>query len=171
MGLKKEKINIIKWGHKIKAKGVYNLDDLYVELQLWFSHMGYSWHEVEYKKMVFGGGAYRAEIIWIGTKRADDYNSYEMKISLAADVKDAEVTLDGGKKVKRQKAGLEFITGAKLVRDTDIWKDWGPFPAKFQKNLYEHLIRDRLRHREDELWGEANKLYDELKAFLLLFPH
>jgi hypothetical protein len=164
-------IELVPFGHKMKSKGVYNMEELYVEMQLWFVHMGYTWREVEYKKIGFPGGGYRMEIIWIGDKAVDDYTSFQIKLVLAADISDVEVVLDGGKKVKRQKAGIEIRSGASLFRNDGYFKDSIFNTGTLQKNVYEYLIRGRLRQQETDLWVEAHKLYDELKAFMLIYPH
>ena len=161
------KLEIVPMGHKIKSKGIYNLEDLYGELQLWFTHMGYKWHEVEYKKIGRPGGSYRLELIWIGTKKIDDYSNFVIKVILGADVSDVEVTLDGGQKVGRQKATLEFRSGAWIERNAAFFLN-GLFGGVAKAKLYEFLIRGRLHSQEAELWGHANKLYDELKAFMML---
>ena len=160
-------IEIIKDGYKVKAKGVYNLEDLYVELYQWFTHMGYEWKEVEYKVIAGKGGFQRLEILWQGVKKVDDYTTFVIKLNLGADISDVEVTLDTGAKVKRQKGTLEFRSGAKILRNRDIWKD--KFMGNTLAKLYEVLIRDRLKAQGGQLYGEAHKLYDELKAFMMIY--
>ena len=167
-----KEIEIIKFGHKLKAKGVYNLDDLYVELQLWFTHMGYTWRELEYKQVAQGARGERLEIIWKGEKVVDDYSTFEITLILAADgTKDVEVILDGGKKVMRKKSTLEFRSGASILRNQHLWKDKFFGSGPIWVRVYEMLIRPRLRQQEIDLWLEAHKLYDELKAFLMVYPH
>lgn len=162
-----KEITVVKDGYKVKAKGVYNLEDLYVELNQWFEHMGYAWKELEYKVIAGKGGSQSLEILWQGVKKIDDYTTFIIKLNLKADISDVEVTLDTGAKVKRQKGTLEFRSGAYILRDTSVWKDkiMGNLFAK----LYEILIRDRLKAQAVQLYAESNKLYDELKAFMLLY--
>ncbi|MDP3728965.1 MAG: hypothetical protein Q8R18_05965 [bacterium] len=162
-----DKIEIIKDGYKIKAKGVYNLEDLYVELNQWFTHMGYDWKEIEYKVVAGKGGSQHLEILWQGVKEIGGYSTFIIKLNLAADITDVEVTLDGGAKVKRQKGTLEFRSAAYIKRNINIWK--GKFMGNILAKLYEILIRDRLRAEEGQLYGEAHKLYDELKAFMMIY--
>ncbi len=161
------KIVIIKDGYKIKAKGVYNLEDLYVELNQWFEHMGYSWKEIEYKVIMGKGGFQRLEILWQGTKKVTDYTTFVIRLNLGADISEVEVTLDNGGKVKRQKGALEFRSEAYLTRDTSVWKD--KFMGNQLAKLYEILIMDRLKAECGQLYGEAHKLYDELKAFMMIY--
>lgn len=161
------KIVIIKDGYKIKAKGVYNLEDLYVELNQWFTHMGYKWKELEYKVVAGKAGSQHLEILWEGEKEVDGYTTYIIRLNLGADISDAEVTLDGGAKVKRQKGALEFRSEAYIKREIGVWK--GKFMGNQLAKLYEILIRDRLRAQSGELYGEAHKLYDELKAFMMIY--
>lgn len=162
-----DKIVVIKDGYKIKAKGVYNLEDLYVELNQWFEHMGYAWKEIEYKVIMGKGGFQRLEILWQGTKKVTDYTSFVIRLNLGADISEVEVTLDNGGKVKRQKGALEFRSEAYILHNRDVWKDkiMGNQLAK----LYEILIKDRLQAEFGQLYGEAHKLYDELKAFMMIY--
>ncbi len=161
------KIVIIADGYKIKAKGVYNLEDLYVELNQWFIHMGYDWKELEYKVVSGKGGSQHLEILWEGEKKVDEYTNFIIRLNLGADISDAEVTLDGGAKVKRQKGALEFRSEAFMLRNKDVWK--GKFMGNQLAKLYEILIRDRLKAQGGQLYGEAHKLYDELKAFMMIY--
>jgi hypothetical protein len=154
---------------KIKAKGVFNLEDMYVELFYWFQHFGYEWKEAEYRHMNFPGGGYRLEVIWYGIKDLTDYHKTKIKLVLAADVKNVEVTLDGGKKVDRQKATFEFRTGVLLTRKRSIFSD-RPF-AQWQMQVYEILTKKRHEQMEIDAYSEAQKLYDELRAFMMLYKH
>ncbi len=163
----RKKIDVIKDGYKIKAKGVYNLEDLYVELNQWFTHMGYSWKELEYKVIAGKGGSQRLEILWKGVKKVNDYTTFVIRLNLGADISDVEVTLDNGGKVKRQKGTLEFRSEAFIERNVDVWKD--KFMGNTLAKLYEILIRERLKAEFVQLYGEAHKLYDELKAFMMLY--
>ena len=162
-----KKIQVIKDGYKIKAKGVYNLEDLYVELNQWFVHMGYSWKELEYKVIAGKGGSQRLEILWQGIKKVNDYTNFVIRLNLGADISPVEVTLDNGGKVSRQKGTLEFKSEAYIERNVDVWK--GKFMGNALAKLYEILIRERLKAEFLQLYGEAHKLYDELKAFMMLY--
>ena len=75
--------------------------------------------------------------------------------------------MDTGAKVKRFKGSLEFRTEAYIQRNVDLFVKT-PFPSLILKG-YEILTRDRLKAEWDELFMEANKLYDELKAFLIIY--
>lgn len=167
MNLLPESITLIDPFTKIKAKGIYNVEDLYVELFYWFQHYGFNWKEVEYKKVTMGGGKERHEMAWVATKKMDDYTSMRIQLNLAADMKDVEVTIDGGKKVTRQKAGLEFRTGLFLDNKVGIWEK-KPL-GKFQQKIYEIMNKDRFEQHAGDAFGQAQKLYSELKAFMMLY--
>ncbi len=163
-----KEIPIVPGGYKIKSKGVFNLEDLYVELNLWFEHHGYKWKELEYKVVARGGGAQRLEIIWKGVREVDDYTNFEISLNMGAEISDVEVNLDGGKKVKRQKGTIEFRSGATIKKNVDVWE--GKILGNVQAKVYEMLIHERLEAQKAELYVEAHKLYDELKAFMMLYP-
>ncbi|MBT3323563.1 hypothetical protein HN681_04515 [archaeon] len=152
---------------KIKSKGIFNVEDLYVELYLWFKHYGYVWSEIEYRKIMFPGGGYRLEIVWMGKKNLNDYNTFQIHLILGADVKgDVEVQLEGGKKVKRQQATLEFKSWGDLYTNDKIWK--GRTFGKQMQKVYEIMTKDRLEQYKEDTYIEISKLYDELKAFLII---
>ncbi|MBL7051717.1 MAG: hypothetical protein ISS01_01360 [Nanoarchaeota archaeon] len=152
---------------KIKSKGVFNIEDLYVELYLWFKHYGYVWREVEYRKIMFPGGGYRLEIVWIAIKTLNDYNNFKIVLVTGIDVKgDVEVQLEGGKKVKRQQATIEFKSWGDINTNDDVWK--GRTFGKQMQKVYEIMTRDRLEQYKEDSYVEVSKLYDELKAFLII---
>ena len=161
------KIQIVKDGYKIKSKGVFNMEDLYLELYLWFQHHGYAVKDLEYRVVQRPGGPNHIEIFWNGKKIVDDYTSYIITLNVGADLSDVEVTLDGGKKVNRQKGMLEFRSGARIERKTDVWE--GKLLGNMQAHVYDMLIQDRIKAQKAELFMEAHKLYDELKAFMMLY--
>lgn len=160
-------IPIIKDGYKIKAKGVYNLEDLYAELNQWFEHMQYEWKELEYRVITGKGGFQRLELLWEGRKKIDAYSTFVIKLNLGADITEVEVPLESGAKVKRQKGTLEFRSGASIERNIGVWE--GKFMGNTLAKLYEILIRDRLKAQGAQLYMEAHKLYDELKAFMMIY--
>ena len=160
-------IQIIKEGYKIKSKGVFNIEDLYLELYLWFQHHGYAVKELEYRIVYRPDGVKHTEVLWQNTRVVDEYTSFTITLNLSTDLSEAEVTLEGGKKVTRQKGTLEFRSGARIDRKVDVWE--GKVLGNVQAKVYELLIRDRLRAQKVELYTEAHKLYDELKAFMMLY--
>jgi len=162
-------IKLIPDSTKIKAKGIYNFEDLYIELYYWFTHFGYIWKEVEYRQIAFGGGAYRIEPIWIAEKNLDDYTKVQIKIVLGGDISDIDVNLDSGTKVKRQKCTLEFKIGLKLIRNVNQFEA-SPL-SDIMRKLYEGLNRERLKKQESDMFSEGMKLITEMKAFLLYYPH
>lgn len=163
----KDKETIVTFGYKIKAKGTFNMDDLYKELYRWFAHYEYKWKEIQYKKQTNPDGSYRLELLWQGVKELDGYASFVIDLHLAADLNDVEVTADTGQKGKRQKGTLEFRTGAEIVKNVKVWKD-KPF-GKFQLRFYDVLSRKRLDQQKNDAYVEVHKLYDEIKAFMFLY--
>jgi hypothetical protein len=163
----KEKIVVVKQGYVIKSKGTFNLEDLYMELQIWFEHMGYKWQEIEYKYEVYKNGETNNEMVWVATKDVTKYSTFEIRLSLQAIGNTIEVQMENGAKAKRFKGTLEFRTGADIKRHLELWAGQ-PFGA-YQAKLYEILTRDRLKEERDWLYLEAHKLYDELKAFMMIY--
>ncbi|MBT4416662.1 hypothetical protein HOC80_01010 [archaeon] len=158
---------IVGYGYKIKAKATLNADDFYKEIYRWFEHHGYEWKELQYKKIEFPGGNYRLELLWQGIKPMDDYTTFVIDLHLAADLSNVEVTAETGQKGKRQKGTYEFRSGANIIKNVDVWKG-KPF-GQIQAKLYDVLIRKRIDQQKTDAYLEVHKLYDELKAFMMLY--
>ena len=169
------KETIVTMGHKIKAKGTYNLDDLYKELHKWFAHYGYSWYELQYRKIDFPNGGYRLELLWQGIKTMDEYSKFVIDLHLAADLSNTEVTTETGQKAKRQKGTIEFRAGAEIQKDTKSWekspigKLFGGSVGKFNAKLYDALNRTRLDQQKTDCYVEVHKLFDEIQAFMMIY--
>jgi len=162
------KVNIIEDGYKIKAKGTYNLEELYEELKNWFEHMGYKWLELEYKQVINRDGSKNLEILWQGEKEIDDYVTFKIKLNMnITGINDTEIKLETGATVKRQKCTLEIKSGAWIEKNVDYFKK--KLLGKYLPQLYEILIRDRLIDQKQTLYLEVHKLYDELKAFMMIY--
>jgi len=163
-----ERKNVVK-ELKVKSTGVFNFEDLYAELFLWFKHYGYTWKEIEYRKVLRPGGAYRVELVWHADKGfSDGYTSMRIWMVLGADIKEeVDVALEGGKKVKRQRATFEFKCGSWYYIDTkDFWKD--KFMGELLKRIYEVMKRPTIIQNEKDAYSDFIKFTDELKAFLIL---
>ena len=158
---------IVTYGYKIKAKATLNADDLYKEIVRWFEHFGYEWKELQYRKTDFPNGNYRLELLWQGIKKLDDYSKFVIDLHLAADLSNVEVKAETGQTGKRQKGTFEFRSGANIIKNVEVWEK-KPF-GKFQARLYDVLIRNRIDQQKTDAYLEVHKLYDELKAFLMIY--
>jgi len=164
----KNKVDIIEDGYKIKSKGTYNLEEFYVEIKNWFEHMGYTWYELEYKQVINRDNSKNLEILWEAVKKIDEYVTFKIKLNMnITGINDAEVKLDTGATVKRQKCTIELKSGAWIEKDLKMFDKM--FIGKYLPQLYEILIRDRLKDQKETLYLEAHKLYDELKAFMMIY--
>ncbi len=163
----KDKEAIVEYGYKIKAKATLNADDLYKELYRWFEHYGYEWKELQYKKQDFPNGGFRLELLWQGIKKLDDYSKFVIDLHLAADLTNVEVKSETGQTGKRQKGTYEFRSGAAIIKNVKVWEK-KPF-GKLQAKLYDVLIRNRIDQQKTDAYLEVHKLYDELKAFMMLY--
>ena len=76
-----EKVTIIEDNYKIKSKGTFNLEELYVEMKNWFEHMDYKWYELEYKQVINRDGSKNLEILWLGEKKIDDYVKFVAELN------------------------------------------------------------------------------------------
>ncbi|MAG77856.1 hypothetical protein CL616_00665 [archaeon] len=175
MGKKKEKITsvtrieeLVPFGYKIKVKTTTYFDYLYKEVFFWMQHYGYDWKELNYGIIEFPNGSARLEFLWKGVKGVDDYSTFIIDCQLAATVSDLKVKTERGKETKMKSGTHEFRIGAYIKKNVDIWEG-KPFGNQ-QAKLYEMLIRDRLEEQKNDLYVEAHKFIDHLKALLEFYP-
>jgi hypothetical protein len=175
IGKPSSKETIVKPGHKIKAKGTYNVDDLYKELYKWFDHYGFKWYEIQYRKLDMGGGKYRLELLWQADKTLDEYSNFIIDLHLAADLENVEVTSETGQKGKKQKGTLEFRAGAEIKKNTQAFEKssigqlMGGAVGKFNAKLYDVLNRTRLEQQKTDCYVEIHKLFNEIQAFMMIY--
>jgi hypothetical protein len=178
---RKQSIDIIGFGYKIKAGGMLDFEELYQELQRWFTYMGYTWQETKYRVIENPDGSKQVELKWVCPKEVDDYVNFEIRMDLQVFHSDIEANVDGVKK-KLQNGGFEFRLGAKYEKN---WKEfWIPHKKilnekdedmavgfkRFKKDIYERvLIKDRIEAYEAQLYTEAHMLFDEIKAYMKLY--
>ncbi len=170
--LEKER-EVIPTAHKIKVKGAFNLEDLYIECQRWFVHYGYAWKEIEYHQVENPDGTKSVEIWWECTREIEDYITFFIELQFQClGYSEVEAKTETG--VKRlQKGTIEFMGVAKLVFNVDAWKDkkgnWKPF-GLLMGRIYQILIYKKTEDYEDILFAEVHKLYNEIRSFLNAEP-
>ncbi len=161
-----ETVNIIPHGTKIKAQGTFDLMDFYLELHRWFEHNGFVWKELQYRHLD-NGGSFQIEVWWECDKPVDDYTKYRITLNMQCFVKKVPVEQTGQ---SNYKGVVEFRTGADIMRKAGVFGDWkNKALPKMKKKIYDYVIaRERFEQQEEELFVTANRLYDEIKAFLAL---
>lgn len=159
-----KELEVIPNGYKIKASTVFDFEELYIEMQRWFLHFGYDWKETRYLINSLPNGSTLSEISWVCSKKVDEYVSYTMNVDFKATVSDVEVNVDNVKK-KMNKGSVEFRFKGIMYKNTKVWEK--KFFGRLLGAIYEKiLIRDRLGDIEDNLLGESNRLFDEIKTYL-----
>ncbi len=157
-------IEIIPDGYKIKASAVLDMEELYVEMQRWFTHTGYSWTERKYLVSDQPSGAKLHEISWICTRKVDEYVKYILNVHIKATISVVEVSIEQSKK-NMHKGSIEFRFKGDMIKDVEIWKK--KMFGKFLRLIYERvLIKKRLNEYEDILENESKALFDEIKEYL-----
>ncbi|MBI5872133.1 hypothetical protein HZB88_03535 [archaeon] len=167
-----EEREVIPTTHKIKVKGVFDLNDLYLECHRWFEHYAYTWKEVEYKQTENPDGTKSVEIWWECTRQIEDYITFLIELQFQClGYSEVEAKTDTGIK-KMQKGTMEFRGGAKIVFDVGVWHkngdkkdDWKPF-GQLMARIYHTLIYKKIDEYEDILFAEVHKLYNEIRNFL-----
>ncbi len=160
------KVTIID-GLKLKSKGIFNLDDLYKEMVIWFNHYGYEWKELEYKKVENADGTTKTELRWECPKKVDDYVSIQTSIFMQAVVSDVEVTV-GNEKKKMNKGSMELKFSTALLKNMDAWKNG--LMGNITGLIYDRiLIKERLRAYELNTLLETQKLIKEVKEYLQIY--
>lgn len=162
-----EKINVIPFGYKIKVSGkaILDMSELYKSIIYWFQYNHYEWKELSFLNEEMPGGVRHVEISWEGIKVISPYIKFIIKMDFLIFLSDIEVEING-KKTKRELGSVEIRTGATIIKGESWDKTRG---TKFLRNVYErYLIRERIENYKKDIYTEAHKLYDEIKAFLEL---
>ncbi len=158
-----EKTQLVPFGSKLKFSGMFDLQELYEELERWFKHFGYEWKETKYRSYEQPSGMQQIEIWWECTRQVDDYQTFTIDLHWQAIVKDVEATIDGVKRTLK-KGSAEFRTGAYVSKN--VPESWKKPLGKIFWLIYERiLIKKRLEDYEAILFGEAQRCYDEIRAF------
>ncbi len=176
-----EEIPLIPDNYKIKAGGVFDLEELYVELQRWFEFNGYAWRETKYRMVEMPNGLSQIEIKWECEKQPvkGEYLTYLFKMHWQAFVSEIEVNADGVKK-KMNKGSIELRFGGILKRNK---KAFVPDEKDSKKRIFlkggfgeyiwaiydQFVIRKHVDYYKGYFFAESQKLFDEIKAFLQLY--
>ncbi len=154
-------------GYKLKSKGIFNFEELYIEMVNWFKHYGYDWKELEYKKIDNPNGSQSVELRWECQKEIDKYVSMQTDIFLRANISDVEITI-GNEKKKMNKGDAELKFTTTMIKNITVWEN-KPF-GKAAGLIYDKiLIKDRLDYYEREIVGETQKLIGEVKEYLQIY--
>lgn len=176
-----EEITLVPDGYKIKAGGVFDLEELYVEMIRWFEFNGYNWKETKYRVVEMPNGLSQIEIKWDCDKKGTEYLAYYFTMHWQAFVSEVEVNVDGIKK-KMNKGTIEFRFDGKMKRNvaafappegSDEYKKRvllkGSF-GKFIMAIYDRvIIKSQVDYYKGFFFGESQRLFDEIKAFLQLY--
>lgn len=154
-------------GIKLKSKGIFNFEELYQEMVRWFKHYDYSWKELEYKKVDNPDGSQKIEVRWECPKEIDKYVSMLTVVFLKGEISNVEVTI-GNEKKMMNKGTVEMKFNTTMIKNVDVWEG-KPF-GKAAGLIYDKiLIKDRLKHYEDEIFNESQKLIGEVKEYLQIY--
>lgn len=174
-------IIIVPDGYKIKSGGIFDLEELYIELVRWFEFSGYAWKETKYRVVELPNGVKMTEIKWECDKKGTDYLSYNFLMYWQAIVSDIEVNVDGVKK-KMNKGSIELKFEGKMKRNKEAFVPVrgseeetkrilvkGGF-GKLLWLIYDRIIiKNQVDYWKSQFFGESQKLFDEIKAFLQLY--
>ena len=149
---------------KVKQRGIFDLDELYLLLYKWFELYGYDFQEEEYRD-IEKEGKKNLEIRWYAEKKIDDYIKFVMKISMMiVGLEEVELEEEGIKR-KSKKGTIEIRFDAYLLKDYE--DRWQGSAIKFLREVYDKfIIKGRIESLEEELHDNLYKFIDELKAFL-----
>jgi len=108
------------------------------------------------------------EIEWEGIKTISDY----FKIKVVVKTKVMKLTNveaeKEGKKVKMNKADLEIVVDAKLIRDFEGKWEKSPF-MKFSRSIYDkYIIKNKISEVEEALARDCDDFLAQIKGFLSL---
>ena len=176
-----EETTLIPDGYKIKAGGVFDLEELYVEMVRWFEFSGYAWRETKYRVVEMPNGLNQIDIKWECEKKGTEYLSYNLSMHWQAFVSEVEVNVDGIKK-KMNKGSIEFRFEGKMKRNIEAFAPNEDSPeykkrillkgsfGRFIMTIYDRLIiKNQVDYYKGLFFGESQRLFDEIKAFLQLY--
>ncbi len=170
----KQKVDIVPAGYKIKAGGMFDFEEMYQELQRWFTYNGYTWQETKYRVVENPDGSKQVELKWVCPRKIDDYVTFVITMDLQVFHSDVEANIDGVKK-KLQKGGYEFRFGSSYEKNwKEFWMDekgqqFRPL-MKWFKEFYEKvMVKGRLESYDALLYTESHMLFSEIKAYMQLY--
>jgi hypothetical protein len=152
---------------KVRQKGFFSFSGLYDFCFEWLKDEGYKISEDKYTEKI-KGEAKDIEVKWTALKKVTDYFKNEIKITFRIwALTDAEIEV-GGKKQKTNNGDITITIKASLERDYEgKWEKSAQY--KFFRGIYDrYIIRTTIDEYEDNLEEKAEKLTNEIKAFLAL---
>ena len=150
---------------KISQNSAYNMSELYKNMVKWLEFYEYNYHETGYEVQNVGSDAKNIKFYWFAEKPIDEYIRFVIELNcFLIGVKKGEIDKNGVK-MKAEQGTIEFRFNVYLEKDYN--GKWGKIPML--TTLYDKFIaRKRIDTYQGELLTEANKLFDEIKAFLNL---
>lgn len=156
---------------KIKYRGVFDLEVLYLKLRDWLMREGYAdpceFGEKKYSEKIKPNGK-QVEIVWETSKSEEgDYFKIVMKLSFyVVGLSEVEVERDG-KNIKLDKAEVEIKFSSSLVRNAnESWDENSLFYKIYEKYILGNSKIDEFRIAT---YKDTTDLVDEAKNFLNLY--
>ncbi|MFH1592619.1 MAG: hypothetical protein ABIB47_04610 [Candidatus Woesearchaeota archaeon] len=152
---------------KIKDKSIFSLEELYKLLFRWFELNQYDFNEQEYRDEDTGAGQKHLEIKWYAEKKINDYFKFVIETNfLVLGLEKVEIE-SGGVKRNTNKGEVELRIKAYILKDYE--NRWEAGFMRFLRAFYEKfVIRGRIDDLENQIYEEAYRYMDEIKAFLNL---
>jgi len=152
---------------KIKQASIFEFKEFYRFLYTWLSDNEYDVTEKVYSEKITPSGK-EIEIEWEANRKISDYFKFVIKVTWRIlGMVDVEVQKDG-KKAKMNKGVVEVKASAWITKDYESRWEANAF-LKFMRGVYDrYVIRERIQTYENKLFGEADELIAQAKAFLEL---
>lgn len=149
---------------RVSQEGVFNLSDLYKQLQSWFNRNKYSVTEKEYFDKMEKDGTRSPIIKWDAYRKADDYT----KMHLDLRIKCKNLKSKNLEKETVFKGKVTVKLSAYLEKDyDDRWEQ--SFMLKFLRGFYDtFVIKGKLDTYAEEAKNDAYDAYNQVKSFLRL---
>lgn len=152
---------------KVKHSGLFDFREAYSFLYTLLTDMGYGVEEKVYSEKTKGDQK-DIEITWAAKRSVSDYFRFEMKVDFRImRMVNVDVTKDGVK-ASVNKGDFEVKIGAFLERDYESRWENTAF-LRFLRGIYDkYVIKSTREGYEDKVYGEAEGLTQQLKAYLAL---
>jgi hypothetical protein len=151
----------------LRYTGIFDIGDLYREMQERFEEREYDFYEKYYKHKWKAAKRTEMETWWYAERDINEFVRNVISINIHLwDYEEVEVIKEGVKK-KLVKARMQIVFLPELEFDYECrWDD-----TKLKRKLRDFYIKYVIRHDIDDVWGDklyynAYKLHQKIKLFL-----
>lgn len=152
---------------RIKYKGLYDMDGLYLLIVQWIKARRMEFHETAYKHKVPSPMGAEQEISFTGEREVNEYVKFSLDVDMHLwDMTEVEVEKDGVKK-KLTNARIEIVLSGNIELDyEEMWKQ-SNFFMKLRDWFYTYILDKEIgAFYLDPWYYRVQRLHTQIKDFL-----